>query len=249
MLSLQSVFDQSRSSLPTIYSLETDKDCPSNKRSRCLSGPSVRLLRDWDNRRGAGLRRRRDARRRKNRGEERREEEHAVSPTPEVSGSPLLTVPYLQKASFRDSPNEHSCPHSAPQWSPPQPLSQLTKGNIAPIKPHRQWAGVGETVEVCVCNMCTYEGSSWGVSRVMNRPKVADLIGGLMKCCSLWCPIWISKKQLGAHWQHIQNLCPAAISASMCIVKKCVLKKKQEGQWQSANHLSKNKKLYPTTFL
>lgn len=83
-------------------------------------------------------------------GDERKGEEHAVSPTPEVSGSPLLSVPYLQKALFRDSPNEHSCPHSAPQWSPPQPLSLLTMENIAPIKPQRQWAGVGEGVEVCV---------------------------------------------------------------------------------------------------
>ncbi|KAM7410023.1 hypothetical protein PAMA_001475 [Pampus argenteus] len=73
------------------------------------------------------------------RGEERRGEErrgeHAVSLTPEVPGGSQLSVPYLQKALFRDSPNEHSCPHSAPQWSPPLPLSLLTIENIAPIKP------------------------------------------------------------------------------------------------------------------
>lgn len=69
---------------------------------------------------------------------------------PKVSVSPQLSVPYLQKTLFRDSPNEHSCPHSAPQWSPPLPLSLFTMENIAPIKPQRQWAGVGKGVEVCV---------------------------------------------------------------------------------------------------
>jgi len=101
-----------------IHTSGTDKDSPSNKCSRCLSGPSVRLLREGDNRTRRGSRaeeRKGDERRRKKRGEERRGEEHAVSPTPEVPGSPLLSVPYLQKTLFRDSPNEHSCPHSAPQ--------------------------------------------------------------------------------------------------------------------------------------
>ena len=150
LLFLYSVFDPSCPSLPAIHSSGPDKDGPSNKRSRCLSGPSVRLLREEDNRRGAGElgsseeERKGHERRRKKRGAERRGEEHVVSPTPEVSGRPLLSVPYLQKASFRVSPNEHSCPHSVPQWSPPQPLSLLTMENIAPIKPRRQWAGVGE---------------------------------------------------------------------------------------------------------
>ncbi|TNN60708.1 hypothetical protein EYF80_029052 [Liparis tanakae] len=39
---------------PAIHPPGADKDRPSNKRSRCLSGPSVRLLRRGDNGRGAG---------------------------------------------------------------------------------------------------------------------------------------------------------------------------------------------------
>lgn len=51
--------------------------------------------------------------------------------------------------------------------------------------------------------MCAHEGSSWGVSRVMNRLNWADLFWSPLKCCCLWCAIWISKKQLGTHSQHI----------------------------------------------
>lgn len=135
MLFLWSVFDPHLSSFPTIHPPGVDKASPSNKCSRCLSGPSVRLLRREDSRRGAG---KQWERRREERREEERKEEHAVSPTLEVPSSPRLSVPYLQKALFRDSPNEHSCPHSTWQWSPPPPLSLLTMEDIAPIKPQRQ---------------------------------------------------------------------------------------------------------------
>lgn len=42
---------------PTIHSLGLDKGCCSNKRSHCLSGPTVRLLREEDNSREAGKQR------------------------------------------------------------------------------------------------------------------------------------------------------------------------------------------------
>ncbi len=131
LLFLQFAFDPCLSSFPMIHPPGRDKDRPSNKRSRCLSGPSVRLLRKRRQRE-----RSMEAGRTERTGERRGE--LAVSPTPEVPGSPRLSVPYLQKTLFRDSPNEHSCPHSAPQWSPPLPLSLLTMENIAPIKPQRQ---------------------------------------------------------------------------------------------------------------
>lgn len=131
-LFLWSVFDPRLSSFPAIHPPGADKDGPSSKRSRCLSGLSVRLLRKGDNRRGAGELG-------GHRGEERREEKSMQFHPPWRSrAAPRLSVPYLQKTLFRDSPNEHSCPHSAPQWSPPLPLSPLTMENIAPIKPQRQ---------------------------------------------------------------------------------------------------------------
>lgn len=45
---------------------------------------------------------------------------------------------HTSRRPYSESPNEHSCPHSAWQWSPPLPLSRLTMRNIAPIKPQRQ---------------------------------------------------------------------------------------------------------------
>ena len=64
--------------------------------------------------------------------------------------------------------------------------------------------------------MCAYEGSSWGVSGVMNRPNLADLFGGLLKCRCFWCAICISKKQLGAHSQHIPNPHPPPGTSRVC---------------------------------
>lgn len=136
VLFLWSVFDPHLSSSLTIHPPGVNKACPSNKCSRCLSGPSVRLFRREDSRRGAGTQ---WEQRREERSEEGKPRvEHVVSPALEVSGSPQHSVPYLQKALFRDSPNEHSCPHSTWQWSPPLPLSPLTMEDIAPIKPQRQ---------------------------------------------------------------------------------------------------------------
>lgn len=83
-----------------------------------------------------------------------REENDAVSPTLEVPCSPQLSVRLPQKTAFRDSPNEHSCPHSTPQWSPSPPLRPLKMENIAPIKPRGQYTGVGKGEEVCVKCMC-----------------------------------------------------------------------------------------------
>lgn len=68
VLFLCSVFDPHLSSFPTIHPPGVNKACPSNKCSRCLSGPSVRLFRREDSRRGAG-------KQWEQRGEERREEE------------------------------------------------------------------------------------------------------------------------------------------------------------------------------
>lgn len=137
------VFDPHVSSFPTIHPPGAHKASPSNKCSRCLSGPSVRLLRREDSRRGAGKQLGQWGVKKKEEkrwGEKRREVKRRACDFTHPGGlcSPRLSVPYLQKALFRDSPNEHSWPHSSRQWSPPLPLSLLTMENIAPIKPQRQ---------------------------------------------------------------------------------------------------------------
>lgn len=115
----------------------TNKAYLSNKCIRCLSRPSVRLLRGGDNRRGAW----------KLWGQRGRG--HIQFHPPRWSRVAPSSQYHTSRRPHSGSPNEHSCPHSAWQWSPPLPLSCLTMRNIAPIKPQRQWPRVGKGVEVC----------------------------------------------------------------------------------------------------
>lgn len=85
------------SSFPAIHSPGTYKDCPSNKRSRCLSGPSVRLLKE----------RRQQERSREAVRTERREEERREVKGREGKGGEEKTVQFYP-----------------PQRSPAAPCSQ-----------------------------------------------------------------------------------------------------------------------------
>lgn len=104
----------------------TNKAHLSNKCICCLSRPSVRLLRGGDNRRGAW----------KLWGQ--RGKGHIQFHPPWWSVAAPSSQYRTSRRPYSGSPNEHSCPHSAWQWSPPLPLSWLTMRNIAPIKPQRQ---------------------------------------------------------------------------------------------------------------